>query len=77
MVVLHSPERRLVDSRIVAELLTFIQSREAGRMMSEEWRKGGFMHILRCMQSIVEFCSATGGFRARIGGTVPESGGII
>lgn len=76
MVVLHSQER-LVDSRIVADLLTFIQFREAGRMMSKEWRKGGFMHILRCMQSIVEFCSATGGFQARFGGTVPELGGIV
>ena len=51
MVVLHSPER-LVDSRILADLLTFIQFREAGRMMSKERRKGGFMHILRCMQSM-------------------------
>lgn len=76
MVVLHSPERP-VDSRIVADLLTFTQFRETGRMMSEEWRKGGFMHILRCMQSIVEVCSATGGFRARVGGMVPELGGII
>ena len=76
MVVLHSPERP-VDSRIVADLLTFIKSREAGRMMSKERRRGGFMHVLRCMQSIVEVCSATGGFRARIGGTIPELGGII